>query len=204
MTSQDTVIEITLRLPYGRFLKFYINSWEPFDFATFQKVNGARIAQKSAPFHSNALRESANGASAPLSLPKRRDNVALPLKEAFAAERSKPKKSIQEELEQAKNALVIFSSKMARLDEVLALAWAEERGIKDAILSTHGMSERGVVVVHLENRRQRRNLFAELDKLAQKWGPRKSERSDLNKQVRALEKQIQHFERIISKERKKA
>lgn len=162
--------------------------------------NGARTSQQFAPLFRKPLKE--NGAGAPLL-----HSAPLPSHEwrntSPSGVFSGSKKSPQEELDEARQALAWKSSEMADLDSILAPVRAEERDIRDAILATHGRDQSGVVVVDFGNRLERRRLFEKLDLIAKQWGKEKALRKDLHSQIKTLEKQIEHIEREISKPKRK-
>lgn len=204
MTPPDMVFEIRVKVGYGRFLTFYINSWEPFDFATFQKTNGARMAQTSAPFFKNALTNNANGASAPLSLPNGATVAHWSLQGAFPADDAKPKKNIQEELIETRSILADRASVLANLDDLLAPVWAEENDIKDHILATHSRGKNGVVGLNLNRVADRRPLFDRRLAIAAIWGKTKEERRQVGFHVRSLEREIERLKKLIEIEKRKA
>lgn len=203
MTHSDMVFEINVKRSYGQYLKFHIKSWEAFDFATFQNVNGARMAQTSAPLSQNALTNDANGASAPFSRPDGANIAHRSFQEAFPAHDGETKKSIQEELDEARSALANRSSELARLDDILAPAWAEEREVKSEITATHDIRD-GVVVLDIGRAAQRAPLFRRLTKISERWGKQKAERANVNSHVRSLERDIARLEKLIEAEKRKA
>lgn len=200
-----SVIVMQVPLENGRFLTLELDPKKPFDFAPFQKMNGARIAQNSAPFHSNALSKIANGASAPLSLPERRDNVAILLRAAFSARAGTAGNSPQEELKEAREVLSGKASELALMDHRLAPVRNEETDIRSAIAATHDRRSDDGLILNLGNRGDRVPLFARLDEISRQWGSLKNDRKNLNCEIKILERQIDHIKRSIElASRKKA
>lgn len=94
------------------------------------------------------------------------------------------------------------ASQMAGLDDRLAPVRLEERAIRDRIVATHAISN-GVVMLDLDRRGDRAPLFAKLDDIAATWGGLKSEGKILFGEVKTLERQIEHLQRIIQKPNRK-
>lgn len=88
---------------------------------------------------------------------------------------------------------------MADLDEELIPAWHQESEVRQAILSTHHRDGR-VVRLSMNGARDRTGLFAELDAISREWGPTRSERKNLQAEIKALEKLIVGLEKAIAKE----
>lgn len=192
---------ITMRIPVADYRYFYIqfDGSRPVDFAPLLKLNGAQMAQQSAPLYLKPLKE--NGAGAPL--------LHSPPTSAQEWRNTSPSgeflgqpKTLEEELADTRNALANRSSELARFDGILSPVRAEEREIQAAILVTH---HRAGNVVHFDHGRapERRPLFAALSAISAKWGKLKAERASVNTHVKSLEREIIRLQRLIDSSKKK-
>jgi hypothetical protein len=205
MTPESIIITMRVPLEYGRFMVIEFDSSKPFDFATFEKMNGARIAQRCAPLFQKPTKE--NGAGAPLlhSAPTSSQEWRKPSpSRGVSWQKTKPEKSLVDELQECREVMAEKSSELAVMDSRLAPARAEEQEVREAIVATHDRRD-GVVILNLGNRGQRSPLFSRLDEISKKWGPLKSERKILHGEIKTLERQIDHIKRSIERaDRKKA
>lgn len=206
MKHPHLIFEMEVKLTYGRKLKFQVKSWEHVENCATKNESGAAVAQTVCAAPRKRLSENASGAKRATVAPKRRDRGAFSLQEAFSAQESaepKQKKEIKEELEQAKDALRYFSSKLADIDHELVPYWHEYGELKSDILFTHGKTDAGTVVINLANAQRRKTLFEAMDRLAVDWGPVKKHRNQILAQIKTIEKQVRDFEHAISKEEKR-
>lgn len=111
------------------------------------------------------------------------------------------KRSLEDELSMARDALASRSAELADLDDKLAPVWTAEQAIKDSLIRTHeGGSVPGV---NLRRRDKRVNLFKRLDDLAIKWGKTKTERRFVNSEIRSLGRLVDNLSRQVEKQRSK-
>lgn len=205
MTPGTPIVTMSVPLEYGRFTTVIFDVSKPLDFATFRKLNGARIAQQCAPLFRKPLKENGAGApllhSAPTSSQEWRKHSPS---QGFSWQKSKPQKSLQDEFQECREVMAEKASELALMDSRLAPARAEEQDIREAIVATHDV-QNGVVILNLGRRAERSPLFVKLDKISKEWGPLKSERKILHGEIKTLERQIDHIQRSIERaNRKKA
>lgn len=204
MTSDSIVVTMRVPLKYGRFNLISFDPREPVDFAPFEKWNGARMAQTSAPLSQKPLKE--NGAGAPLlhSAPEMSHEWRKPSpSRGVSWPEPKLKKSPMEDLEEARSALAGKAAEMAVIDSRLAPVRQEESEVQQSILATHDKLG-GVVQLRLDRAVERKPLFRRLDEISAKWGPLKNERKTLYGEIKTLERQISHIQRLIGRKAKAA
>lgn len=206
MTPGTAIITMRVPLEYGRFMVIEIDSAKPFDFATFEKMNGAQIAQQCAPLFGKPLKE--NGAGAPLlhSAPTSSQEWRKPSPSRVVSwQKTELEKSLVDELQEVREVLAEKASELAIIDSRLAPVRDEERDIRDSILETHHRGPNGLVILNLGGAGRRSPLFGRLDAISKKWGPLKSERKTLYGEIKTLERQIDHIKRSVERaNRKKA
>jgi hypothetical protein len=201
--------EIVMRVPLsgGRHcIVIWADSGTP-DFAPLLEMNGAGMAQPTAPLFLKPLKE--NGAGAPLlhsaPLPSHEWRNTSPSGE-FLGLKTDPKigvaqKSVQVDLDEAKSALAFKSSEVADLDTYLQPAWRREQEVRQEILGTHFI-ENGVVRLNLDGARDRTGLFAQLDEISREFGPARNRRKILNGEIKG-QKLIARLEKDVSKQKDK-
>jgi septal ring factor EnvC (AmiA/AmiB activator) len=196
-----------MRVPFknGRFMVIEFDPRETHDFAPLLKMSGAEVSQQAAPLRLKPLRESGAGApllhSATTSSQERRSPSPS---RGVSWQKSKPQKSLQDELQECREVLAEKASELAIMDSRLAPARADETDIREAIVATHDRRD-GVVILNLGTRGERSPLFAKLDKISKEWGPLKNERKNLFCEIKTIERQIDHIKRSIERaNRKKA
>lgn len=91
---------------------------------------------------------------------------------------------------------------MALLDSRLSPVRDEERRLRDSILATHGTRD-GVVLLNIDRAGDRAPLFTRLNQISSEWGPTKTERGNLNRQIKALEREVVQLEKAIINEGRK-
>ncbi len=204
--------EITLKIPLGRahgtgqFSTFVFTILERSDFCANTEMEWRKNSAKSAPFHSGAYTKPRTAQTAPFSLPNgaRMESEALvanaPLRKNSAKEL--PKNTPQEDLILAQEIIADLASDLSDLDSQLAPVWDEECRLKDRILATHGMRD-GVVLLNLDRAGDRAPIFSKFSEIARKWGPLKTKRGNLNRQVKSLERHIGHLQKLITAEARK-
>lgn len=199
MTQSRTEICMRVPLTGARFCFVIFDPTGPADFAPLHNLNVAGMAQPTAPLFLKPLKENGAGApllhSAPTSSQEWRNSSP-------SGEFLGPKKSLQEEIAEARDILAGKASDMAVLDAKLAPAREEERRIRDAILATHSRSG-DVVILNLGRAGERSPLFDRLSAISREWGPVKAQRSRLNSQVRDLERQIERMQKQAEAETRK-
>lgn len=185
---------VTMRIPVerGRFFYIQFDPSQPVDFAPLLKMEWRTSGAEGAPLHSKPTKES--GASAPLL-----HLAPLPSQKRRS---TSPPGGFHGELEQARTALADRSSELARLDEILAPVWADEREVRDDLMATY--SQHGnIVVLNLGRATDRKPLFRRLSKIAERWGKTKEERRQVYSHVRSLEREITKLEKLIEAEKRK-
>jgi hypothetical protein len=111
------------------------------------------------------------------------------------------KRTLEEELSMARDALASRSAELADLDDKLAPVWTAEQALKDSLSCTH---ERGPIPgLNLSRRQERVSLFKRLDEFAIKWGKTKTERRFVNSEIRSLSRLVDNLSRQIEKQRSK-
>jgi predicted nucleic acid-binding Zn-ribbon protein len=78
---------------------------------------------------------------------------------------------MSEELARLRHEVAALRKRLDGLDAELRPVWQRENEIKASIKATHQTIGGQVVGLMLENRAARADLFAELDRLAETWGP---------------------------------
>jgi hypothetical protein len=177
------------------------------DFAPLLELNSATMAQPSAPLFLKPLKE--NGAGAPLlhsaPLPSHEWRKPSPSGE-FLGLSAQPepavKKTPQEALLLAREIISELASELAVLDNRLAPVRNEERDLRDEILATHG-ERNGVIILNLDRAGDRAPIFTRLSAIAREWGPTKAQRGNLNRRIKALEREATQLEKDIIAERQK-
>ncbi len=208
MTKCDAVFEMTLKVGYGRLLKFYINSDTTIDELRQLKNELAQDCRKvcDAPVQATKDKRLAQVCSSLAS--KCRETGAAPVVvlngQVSAADTGKPKKSPAEDLEEAQSALADKAAELADLDSKLAPYWPALDGLKTTIARTHSLDDRGVIVLDLVRREDRKQMFQRLDEFNQSWAPVVNERRIVKSQVKDLERQVARIAESIAKERKRA
>jgi hypothetical protein len=208
MSIESLVVEMRVPLSRGQWITIAFDcfSGTP-DFAPLFKMNGANLAQQSAPLFLKPLKE--NGAGAPLlhsaPLPSHEWRKPSPSGE-FLGLSAPPEQSLkqtpQEALLLAREIISELASKLAALDNRLAPVRDEERDLRDQVLATHGECN-GVVILNLDRAGDRAPLFARLSEIARKWGSTKAQRGNVNRRIKALEREANQLEKAIIAERQK-
>lgn len=191
MTAPRTIV--TMRVPVSAHLAIYIqfDPEQPVDFAPLLnmewRTNGAPVA----PLFLKPLKE--NGAGAPLlhSAPTSSQEW-----------RNSPHGEFLGDLEQAREALANRSAELARLDAILAPAWAEEKDLRAGIMATHERRD-GVVFLDTGRAPERAPLFHRLSEISKRWGKQKAERAAVNSHVRSLERDIARLTKLHEAEKRK-
>lgn len=196
-----TVIEMLVPLAGGRSCTVTFDpSFGPVDFAPLHELNGARMAQPTAPLSLKSLKE--NGAGAPLlhSAPTSSQEWRNPSPSGeFLGSK---KTSLKDDLIGTREAISDKASDMAELDLVLAPVREEERSIRDAILATH-KRDGDVVILNLGRAKERGPLFSQLDDISREWGPVKERRRRLNSEIKNLERVADRLQKLIENESRK-
>lgn len=194
MTRPSTEICMRVPLSGGRFCIVIFDPVGPADFAPLLELNVAGMAQPTAPLFLKPLKENGAGApllhSAPTSSQEWRNTSP-------SGEFLGPKKTLQEEIDNARDILASKASDMAALDTKLAPVREEERLVRDAILATHRRTG-GIVILNLDRTGERAPLFDKLTRISKEWGPLKSRRSRLNSEIRDLERQIERLQKLAA------
>lgn len=194
MTVKMTEIVMRVPLAGGRFCFIVFDPTVTPDFAPLHVLNGARMAQPTAPLFLKPLKE--NGAGAPLlhSAPTSSQEWRKPSPSGEFLGVKKP--TLQDDLTDVLAALAEKSSAMACLDTKLGPVRDEEQRIKAAILATHE-TRNGVIHLDVNRGRERVPYFERLTALAREWGPLREERRQLNGEVKGLEKQADRLRNLI-------